>query len=919
MESSGCYPCPTESSLTICQRYFYLFVGMCILVNFVQLEAKEQPYKVDNSTFFLMHFDDSKDILKNSAPYPVKVLSNTTMQGKGKFGKAICFDGVKSKVVIESANIFNLDTSEFTIEAWIKANPDSPPYSGIITKIPFYADSGYTLLLFQGKLRFVFRDKLGIKRDIIGTTDIRDNDWHHIAIVFDGTSVKMYLDGKLERKSSFPATKLSTNNSPVIIGLHPNWTVGKGKKMYFKGVIDELRISNKARKNFPICTNLFPCKSYGFGGLLWPAKWYDSTVYVAKEIPQMIIVPYYNPTEKEIHNVSIILDVPDGFVIESVFRPGKAILGEKLDWLKGMKITTEKFMKGKKSYIRYKIDFASHFVIPPGFATDNSRVVEKKYVSHSGAITLLVCSHLDPGSYPITLSVTGKTLDNPDKQVGNIEKYTLIVLPEPFKVSNSHRFYFGFWQVAWDYSVVPLKVFKRLFEGYSRVGVNVIYIFGSCTKEVANLAKNFGIRILMCEMNPLSKGKNIGRGKEAININGKHLYNMWSPSYFISQSKDVMDSLNEKVRRFVDSGACGIAFDWEGGQGVNISISEYDRVAFIEYLRGRGVNVQKVDWPDDIRIGGRLFDPYWVDFRTDQRAKILRIYIEAVRKKNPDAIFSSYCGFPPFDVAHKQHYLYGYGVDVRKESECVDILSPGNYAGFGLSHKRSLEFIRTVGGAKYAPCLMGGNTYANVPVFSQSKGILPAITSIEAGDVLGLGGRGFIYYQEGRIDGRVLSLFARCVGSIKAVENVLIKGKRIDSLFNVQDFRGYVYTYVFKDKIATFVVPKDVRINTWKAEIILPIEAKGELIISNLSERRQVGILKPGKEVRAILDGKNFTVLLFSSISKQDIISELAGKSITLRFSEHVLSERVKQSFSNDLPKDVSRKRKSNDLDMGFD
>lgn len=123
-----------------------------------------------------------------------------------------------------------------TIEAWIK------------TPTPNKNIAAWGLDQ-QGK-RFTFRTDAtgGLRVEInggyvIGATNVCDNEWHHVAMVFNGTSlsnVTFYVDGVQESIASI-------NNLAVNTELNANVQISKGFfNRYFNGGMDDIRIWNSA-------------------------------------------------------------------------------------------------------------------------------------------------------------------------------------------------------------------------------------------------------------------------------------------------------------------------------------------------------------------------------------------------------------------------------------------------------------------------------------------------------------------------------------------------------------------------------------------------------------------------------------------------------------------------------------------------
>jgi hypothetical protein len=126
-----------------------------------------------------------------------------------------------------------------TVEAWIKTNSVSTQ-QGIIERYGQSpgADGGYALrLTSEGKLMcFTLRNNL--EWDFVqGGTVISTGVWHHVAGVFDGHELRVYVDGELD------GSKLSTF-SPVsgTTGVKIGARADDGA-FAFNGLIDEARIT----------------------------------------------------------------------------------------------------------------------------------------------------------------------------------------------------------------------------------------------------------------------------------------------------------------------------------------------------------------------------------------------------------------------------------------------------------------------------------------------------------------------------------------------------------------------------------------------------------------------------------------------------------------------------------------------------
>ena len=78
---------------------------------------------------------------------------------------------------------------------------------------------------------------------------VQDDQWHHIAATYDGTTMRIYVDGQLDASANIALT-MATSNLPLKIG-STYGSGGRGEAQgYFKGQIDEARISTVARNTF---------------------------------------------------------------------------------------------------------------------------------------------------------------------------------------------------------------------------------------------------------------------------------------------------------------------------------------------------------------------------------------------------------------------------------------------------------------------------------------------------------------------------------------------------------------------------------------------------------------------------------------------------------------------------------------------
>lgn len=129
-------------------------------------------------------------------------------------------------------------TGSLTMEAWVKTNSSAEQ---VIIERGNWASAQYSydLVLSGGKARADIYQNSGSYGYVVGATTITTNVWHHIAAVYTGSQLKIYLDGVLDGSNSC-AYAPQSNTAGV--------RIGRGTNIYypnnFNGRIDEVRVSN---------------------------------------------------------------------------------------------------------------------------------------------------------------------------------------------------------------------------------------------------------------------------------------------------------------------------------------------------------------------------------------------------------------------------------------------------------------------------------------------------------------------------------------------------------------------------------------------------------------------------------------------------------------------------------------------------
>src|SRR6185503_7946604 len=158
----------------------------------------------------------------------------------GKVGQAAAFDGTGGQVNFGSS-AGNFGAADFTVHFWMKTGSTRP--EAVIGKRPVCDHSNFwDLRMTSGFLAFE-ADQGGPNYLNFGTgIAVNDNVFHHVAIVRQGTTVSIYIDGTLAGSGSGNAANVDSGANLIAgVGACTGFSTSP-----FTGVLDELTLANRA-------------------------------------------------------------------------------------------------------------------------------------------------------------------------------------------------------------------------------------------------------------------------------------------------------------------------------------------------------------------------------------------------------------------------------------------------------------------------------------------------------------------------------------------------------------------------------------------------------------------------------------------------------------------------------------------------
>jgi hypothetical protein len=150
--------------------------------------------------------------LSNNGTYTngVSLASSTAVPSDGAI--AATFDGVNDYVAIPNEANYDL-TGAMTVACWIKVSSFTKNFQAIVTK----GNTAWRLAR-EGTTNTVQFACTGLSTfKVVSVSSVNDGQWHHIAGVYTGSALQIYIDGALDNSVATSGT-ISTNNYAMEIG-----------------------------------------------------------------------------------------------------------------------------------------------------------------------------------------------------------------------------------------------------------------------------------------------------------------------------------------------------------------------------------------------------------------------------------------------------------------------------------------------------------------------------------------------------------------------------------------------------------------------------------------------------------------------------------------------------------------------------
>ena len=156
----------------------------------------------------------------------------------GRFGGALSFDGIDDRVTVGSSPL--LDLTRGTVEAWVRLDTLGR-WHGVVAKGNANSERShnYAIEIDSGNLVTCGIGNGTSFNAVSSTTQVAAQQFYHLACAWDGSQLRLYINGVLNRSVSQTITP-AANSAPLFVGQYG------GNADRFDGLIDEVRIYDVA-------------------------------------------------------------------------------------------------------------------------------------------------------------------------------------------------------------------------------------------------------------------------------------------------------------------------------------------------------------------------------------------------------------------------------------------------------------------------------------------------------------------------------------------------------------------------------------------------------------------------------------------------------------------------------------------------
>jgi hypothetical protein len=172
--------------------------------------------------------------------------------------------------------------NQITMQAWIRHNiTPQDQFYGIMNHKGWY--DGYSLWINHLSIQLAF-NLPGDSYQLISDNDVTTNVWHHVAATYDGSLMRIYIDGDPELTTLIKTDDIEASTSELDFWIgHGDQPKDVGWSAGWEGQIDEVRLSDYGRNGDWIKTEYYN-------------QWEPGTFYTVEAEQTLVELSYFKAT-----------------------------------------------------------------------------------------------------------------------------------------------------------------------------------------------------------------------------------------------------------------------------------------------------------------------------------------------------------------------------------------------------------------------------------------------------------------------------------------------------------------------------------------------------------------------------------------------------------------------------------------------
>lgn len=167
---------------------------------------------------------------------------NAKISSNGKLAGACEFAAKNSYVEVDGGG--RLEAKRLTAALWFRCGKDAWVTRHLLDK-----GKGYSLSIVGGGKDNPQRGKLRAEvngKDVLSDETVNNDAWHHAALVYDGQTLKLVVDGVQQKQTASLTGDLPPGAPKLTLGMNRSAPAAQSKEQALDGLIDEVMVFNRA-------------------------------------------------------------------------------------------------------------------------------------------------------------------------------------------------------------------------------------------------------------------------------------------------------------------------------------------------------------------------------------------------------------------------------------------------------------------------------------------------------------------------------------------------------------------------------------------------------------------------------------------------------------------------------------------------